>query len=95
MPEIFFFRKSWTIIEVFSALYWPNMDSEENKDARIFVGNVSPDTEPELIEQRFKVRLMKYYMVHWDTRCDTYVFAQDMYVLVLQSFIFNLFPESW
>ena len=40
------------------------MDSEENKDARIFVGNVSPDTEPELIEQRFKVSLMKYNTVH-------------------------------
>ncbi len=31
------------------------MDSQENQNARVFVGNVAPDTDPDLIEQHFKV----------------------------------------
>jgi len=30
------------------------MDSSEGQDARVFVGNVAPDTDPALIEQHFK-----------------------------------------
>ena len=32
------------------------MDSSDGQNARIFVGNVAPDTDPDLIEQQFKVK---------------------------------------
>ena len=32
------------------------MDSSDGQSARIFVGNVAPDTDPDLIEQQFKVK---------------------------------------
>ena len=31
------------------------MDSSDGQNSRIFVGNVAPDTDPDLIEQQFKV----------------------------------------
>ena len=31
------------------------MDSTEGQNSRIFIGNVAPDTDPDLISQHFKV----------------------------------------
>lgn len=31
------------------------MDNSDNQGARIFIGNTAPDTDPDLIEQHFKV----------------------------------------
>ena len=43
------------------------MDSSEGQDARVFVGNVAPDTDPSLIEQHFKVcyLLTKKINIFW------------------------------
>ena len=35
------------------------MDSSENQESRIFIGNIAPDTDRDLIEQHFKVEILK------------------------------------
>ena len=56
-------KTKWNFITSCSAKKYYNltMDSSEGQDARVFVGNVAPDTDPALIEQHFKVC---YYCWH-------------------------------
>ena len=36
------------------------MDNHEGQASRVFIGNVAPDTDPDLIEQHFKVSYTRF-----------------------------------
>ena len=59
------------------------MDSSEGQDARVFVGNVAPDTDPSLIEQHFKV----CYLLTKKNKYILEIFESQKYFIFKKPFV--------